>query len=128
MTVGKQELSMHSMSLWCSPVIVVDKKQIPGQLKEFRLVVDYRALNLGNKVTNVSIAINQPDTNLPKNELLHQCVGPHNGITITYLLGRVIRQRLLFKHWSTKIQIQLCVFWSGQCTICLPTADNCNLI
>ena len=38
------------MSPWCSPVIVVDKKQIPGQLKEFRLVVDYRALNLGTKL------------------------------------------------------------------------------
>ena len=33
------------MSPWCSPVIVIDKKQIPGQQKEFRLVVDYRALN-----------------------------------------------------------------------------------
>ena len=35
----------HSVSPWCSPVIVVEKKQIPGQQKEFRLVVDYRALN-----------------------------------------------------------------------------------
>ena len=35
----------HSVSPWCSPVIVIDKKQIPGQQKEFRLVVDYRALN-----------------------------------------------------------------------------------
>ena len=35
----------HSVSPWCSPVIVIDKKQIPGQPKEFRLVVDYRALN-----------------------------------------------------------------------------------
>ena len=35
----------HSVSPWCSPVIFVEKKQIPGQQKEFRLVVDYRALN-----------------------------------------------------------------------------------
>ena len=40
----------HSMSPWCSAVIVVDKKQIPGQPKEFRLVVDYRALNLVTKL------------------------------------------------------------------------------
>ena len=33
------------VSTWCSPVIVVDKKQIPGQPKKFRLVLDYRALN-----------------------------------------------------------------------------------
>ena len=40
----------HSVSPWCSPVIVVEKKQIPGQQKEFRLVVDYRALNLVTKL------------------------------------------------------------------------------
>ena len=47
----------HSVSLWCSPVIVVDKKQIPGQLKEFRLVVDYRALNLVTKLQRYQLPL-----------------------------------------------------------------------
>ena len=38
------------MSPWCSPVIVIDKKQIPEQPKEFRLVVDYQALNSVTKL------------------------------------------------------------------------------
>ena len=46
----KAGIIQHSISLWCSPVIVVDKKQVPGQPKEFRLVVDYRALNSVTKL------------------------------------------------------------------------------
>ena len=45
------------MSPWCSPVIVVDKKQIPGQPKEFRLVVDYRALNLVTKLQRYQLPL-----------------------------------------------------------------------
>ena len=41
----KAGIIRHSVSPWCSPIIVVDKKQIPGAPKEYRLVVDYRALN-----------------------------------------------------------------------------------
>ena len=47
----------HSVSLWCSPVIVVDKKQIPGQLKAFRLVVDYRAFNLVTKLQRYQLPL-----------------------------------------------------------------------
>ena len=47
----------HSVSPWCSPVIVVDKKQIPGQLKEFRLVVDYRALNSVTKLQRYQLPL-----------------------------------------------------------------------
>ena len=47
----------HSVSPWCSPVIVVDKKQIPGQPKEFRLVVDYRALNSVTKLQRYQLPL-----------------------------------------------------------------------
>ena len=47
----------HSVSPWCSPVIVVDKKQIPGQQKEFRLVVDYRALNSVTKLQRYQLPL-----------------------------------------------------------------------
>ena len=47
----------HSVSPWCSPVIVVDKKQIPGQQKEFRLVVDYRALNSVTKLQHYQLPL-----------------------------------------------------------------------
>ena len=47
----------HSVSPWCSPVIVVEKKQIPGQQKEFRLVVDYRALNLVMKLQQYQLPL-----------------------------------------------------------------------
>ena len=53
----KAGIIQHSMSLWCSPVIVVDKKQIPGQPKEFRLVVDYRALNLVTKLQRYQLPL-----------------------------------------------------------------------
>ena len=70
-TYGKDELGVHnevecplkagiichSMSLWCSPVIVVDKEQIPGQPKEFRLVVDYRALNSVTKLQRYQLPL-----------------------------------------------------------------------
>ena len=47
----------HSVSPWCSPVIVIDKKQIPGQPKEFRLVVDYRALNSVTKLQRYQLPL-----------------------------------------------------------------------
>ena len=47
----------HSVSPWCSLVIVVDKKQIPGQPKEFRLVVDYRALNSVTKLQRYQLPL-----------------------------------------------------------------------
>ena len=53
----KAGIIQHSMSPWCSPVIVVDKKQIPGQPKEFRLVVDYRALNLVMKLQRYQLPL-----------------------------------------------------------------------
>ena len=45
------------MSPWCRPVIVVDKRQIPGQPKEFRLVVDYRPLNLVMKLQRYQLPL-----------------------------------------------------------------------
>ena len=61
----------HSISLWCSPVIVVDKKQVPGQPKEFRLVVDYRAVNSMMKLQRYQLAlISQILTSLKMNSCI----------------------------------------------------------
>ena len=67
----KAGIIRHSVSPWCSPVIVIDKKQIPGQQKEFRLVVDYRALNSGHEATTLSVAIDQSNTHFLENEHLY---------------------------------------------------------
>ena len=53
----KAGIIRHSVSLWCSPVIVVDKKQIPRQPKEFRLVVDHRALNSVTKLQKYQLPL-----------------------------------------------------------------------
>ena len=53
----KAGIIRHSVSPWCSPVIVIDKKQIPGQQKEFRLVVDYRALNSVTKLQHYQLPL-----------------------------------------------------------------------
>ena len=52
----KAAIIHHSVNLWLNPVIVVDK-QIPGQPKEFRLVVDYRALNLVTKLQRYQLPL-----------------------------------------------------------------------
>ena len=47
----------HSVSPWCRPVIVVDKTQILGQPKKFRLVVDYKALNSVTKLQRYQLPL-----------------------------------------------------------------------